>query len=259
MNTKWARHFAAPHPLWRKRESKNGVWWEASPYYLWWAFLRENTNYRETCKRKGKGKCAELYKDFGDIYATDFKTWWTDGGRGARLFAEPPTPLDVAPLSKDDILNLPDGYDDNLIILPIDKRLPIRTVMSKVRQAFKKHGHLRSRGRQTLRQSQARYPLATNLNPRTLKLALDVYELRQANPDAYLWVIGQELNVSVKLTKEEWDLDKRSGVPLNLRLEIMKKKNALTVATRRHLRNAQSIIKWVGKGRFPVFTTTKAK
>ena len=34
-----------------------------SPYYWWFMFLRLNADYKATCKAKGKGKCAELYKD----------------------------------------------------------------------------------------------------------------------------------------------------------------------------------------------------
>jgi hypothetical protein len=68
-----------------------------SVYYYWWAFLRLNEDYIETCNANGQGLHAELYRDFGDVrdgvrptYNNDgdhFKAWWVE--RGAFLFAEP--------------------------------------------------------------------------------------------------------------------------------------------------------------------------
>ena len=59
---------------------------EQSPYYWWFKFLQLNKDYLETVKKKGKGKCAELFVDFGDVTKVDFKTWWQSR---AHLFAEP--------------------------------------------------------------------------------------------------------------------------------------------------------------------------
>ena len=50
--------------------------YKASIYYWWWAFLKRNIDYAKTCKQLGRGKSAELYKDFGNIFKSDFLTWW---------------------------------------------------------------------------------------------------------------------------------------------------------------------------------------
>jgi hypothetical protein len=68
-----------------------------SVYYYWWAFLRLNAEYMETCANDGQGLHSELYQDFGDVSdaarpsisgdSNHFKAWWVE--RGAFLFAEP--------------------------------------------------------------------------------------------------------------------------------------------------------------------------
>ena len=258
MKSLWARHFAAEHPLFRKDKTSNGIWWEESVYYFWWEFLRANSDYADTCRKKGKGKCAKLYEDFGDVYKTDFKTWWTTGGRGARLFAEPAMPVDIRPLSSDELKQLPDDYERHLIVLAIDKSLPMRAVISKVRRAFQKSGNSRKRGQKTSRQSRATYPLATTFDPRALKTTFEVYEFHQQNPDARLWQIGHEFRLAAVLTKEELaEAQTRKTKLDDRRYELDLKKNVLAVAARRYIRNAESLIKWAGKGKFPVFTTTK--
>lgn len=55
-------------------------------YYWWWIYLRENKDYEETCAN-GEGRFGELYKDFGDIHATNFAAWWKE--KMWMLFGEP--------------------------------------------------------------------------------------------------------------------------------------------------------------------------
>lgn len=57
----------------------------SSPYYWWFKFLQLNEDYKATCAANGEGKFAALYADFGDVYNTDFKTWWQSH---VELFAE---------------------------------------------------------------------------------------------------------------------------------------------------------------------------
>jgi hypothetical protein len=48
----------------------------ASLYYWWWAFLQRNTAYKRTCRQSGHGRLGWLYKDFGNVFANDFMSWW---------------------------------------------------------------------------------------------------------------------------------------------------------------------------------------
>jgi len=56
-------------------------------YYWWWIYLRENKDYEKTCANGGEGRFGKLYKDFGDIHATNFAAWWKD--KMWMLFGEP--------------------------------------------------------------------------------------------------------------------------------------------------------------------------
>ena len=85
MPSLFQRHFTFRHPLFRRQTSGSGEWWENSVYYFWWEFLRRHAGYEHTCENGGKGKYADLYADFGNVYGLSFKEWWTKGGRGARF------------------------------------------------------------------------------------------------------------------------------------------------------------------------------
>ena len=56
-------------------------------YYLWFEYLLRNEAYKRYCEtKKGTKQIANLYKDFGDIHATDFRKWWSS--TGSDLFCE---------------------------------------------------------------------------------------------------------------------------------------------------------------------------
>ena len=262
MKTTWARHFSSPHPLWRAKATKTGIWWEESAYYFWWLFLRENEGYRKACKKGGGGKFAKLYADFGDVFATDFKTWFTRNNRGQHLFAEPAVPS-IVPLTRADLAQLPDQFEESLILLAIDRSLPIRSVMNKVRAAFKRSGLGRKRGQRTLGQSRALYPLVTTLRTDTLKKTYDLYRFYKEHPETKLWELGNRFRVSGSFSPEELiEARKRRRLyddKSKAFRSLENQKNLMTVGARRHLANAKSIIEWAGKGKFPVFTTTKVK
>lgn len=49
---------------------------QKTPYYWWYSFLKLNSDYRETCENGGKGKCEQLYNDFGNLFETSFEEFW---------------------------------------------------------------------------------------------------------------------------------------------------------------------------------------
>ena len=84
----------------------------SSPYFWWFRFLQLIEEYKATVEANGVGVCADLYADFGDVLATDFKTWWNEH---AYLFAEPRSNYvmqiasntsELAPFNSDLALNL---------------------------------------------------------------------------------------------------------------------------------------------------------
>ena len=243
----WHRHFTFKHPLFRKAKTASGINWQKSVYYLWWEFLRRHEGYRETCKNKGKGKYAKLYADFGDVHASDFKTWWNKEGRGARLFAEPAVPITVERLTKGDLEFLKTDWDDQAVLLiavPLSfgKRF-IQTLFSKLL----KQEHPRRRGQRTMKQSRALYPIISQFNMHSLQFALDVYDLKKSNPKLKLWEIAQQLRFTSTLNSNEF------GKRGQMAAEAIGKKNTMGVAVRRKLDIAASVIEGVGKGIFPNF------
>lgn len=247
------RHFTFKHPLFRKVESPArgkvkttpGVEWRQSIYYLWWEFLRRHDGYKETCENKERGKFAKLYADFGDVHASDFKTWWTKGDRGARLFAEPAALTGVERLEKDDLEFLQKEWDDNAVLviavpLSFGKRFIEKRIVSLLKQY-----HKRKRGQRTIKESRALYRIANQFNEHSLEVALRVYDLKKSNPKMKLWEIAQQLKFTTTLDPDEIGKRGQRGA--------VAKKAVMSVAASRKLKLAESIIDGVGKGIFPNF------
>jgi hypothetical protein len=74
-----SRHFPYQHPTFGTvKNPKTPSHWQRSVYYWWYEYLKRNTEYQKTCLQKGKGKCSEIYKHFGDVNVLNFKEWWTE-------------------------------------------------------------------------------------------------------------------------------------------------------------------------------------
>ena len=81
--------FAAPHPVFGRKDKRLSLTYQQrSPYYWWWAYLRRSAAYMACCQRGGVGDLGGLYADFGDVRSDDFQQWWCQGERGAGLFGE---------------------------------------------------------------------------------------------------------------------------------------------------------------------------
>lgn len=247
--SKDVRTFTFKHPNFRSRIGTNtGVWYEDSIYYLWWRFLRLHEGYRKTCERGGDGPYSKLFADFGDVHATDvFQSWWSEGGRGAKLFAEPATPGTVEVLTPDRIESLASGWDMNgYLVIGIPLRLPKAFIQRRVSMLVRQN-HIRQRGQRLLTESRAKYPVIGQFSTKALRSILDCYELRRSQPDLPLWAIGQKVGfMKTRLTQDEMRM-RGTG-------EASDKKRSMTSATSRKLKQAKLIIEGVGKGRFPVLS-----
>ena len=244
------RHFTVRHPLFRRKESKSGIWWENSVYYLWWEFLRRHDGYKETCENGGNGKYAELYADFGNVHERPFKEWWTKDGRGARLFAEPPLPNSVAALTSEEIEALPEDWDaGSLLIVAIPLNLPKRFIQQRLSKLLARH-HKRKRGQRTFKESRARYRIAQQFTVLSLKKMLELYDLRKSQPNLPLWEAGQRFHLGAALTKDERNQGRGRD-----NYGAVHKKNVSAVAASKKLKAAKSIIEGVGGGVFPAFRT----
>jgi hypothetical protein len=236
------RHFIFKHPLFRSSETATGIPWQKSVYYLWWEFLRRNAGYKRTCDMGGVGPGARLFADFGDVHSKGFKEWWSEGDRGARLFAEPAAPLTVSRMSRQDLTDLLPNWDDKTtLIVAIPLSFPKRFIEQKIADILKSH-HKRKRGQRLLGGSRALYPVRAQFNFHSMKVALDVFDLRERRPDLTLWQLAQELRFTQSLSKEELKLGGSSAVD---------KRAVMSAIAYRKIKQAELLIEGVGRGVFP--------
>ena len=241
MSGRLARGFVAPHPLFKKERTKTGIWWEKSPYYLWWEYLRLHEGYLECCQKKGKGPYSALYNDFGDIHSMDFKEWWQS--RGVDLFAEPMSPSKVVALSDEEIRQFMEGVrDERILLVAIPTHYPKRNITSSLNKILREHKP-RGRGEKLVKFSRAKYPLLHSPDTYALDITLRCYKKKNENPKMPLWEIAQEVGVSVSLTKAE--LAGEGG-------HVADKKASMTAGVSRKLKHAATLIEGVGRGIFPL-------
>ena len=165
-----------------------------SPYYWWYQFLRLNKDYAATCKRGGRGQLSSLYRDFGDVFALDFKAWWTARDH---LFAEPregyrmmiaKSAEDLAPFDSEDVINL-------VVPLKGPRRSLAKSfrflVLSKVKPAPKGVN---------VADSKAPYRLSGKWHIDALRTAYRVYTVRQQSRER-----GERLPTLIMRTNEEYE------------------------------------------------------
>lgn len=189
------RHFPYKHPTFgTAKRPKPASAWEGSVYYWWWAYLKRNKGYLDCCEKGGSGALAQLYADFGDVRGDDFKSWWTEKGRGVRLFAEPRVEDSVRVLDEGE--KAPSSAKALTVSLPLN--LPKKFLLERCKELLmaKRVG---GRGKLYARQSSAQYRVTGQPNPDALKRALQVYDAVQAakgvKPKKPYWKIATELDL----------------------------------------------------------------
>ena len=254
------RQFKAPHPLFGKpNKPLASRYQERSPYFWWWAYLMRNPDYLECCRQRGSGPLAPLYADFGDVTHDSFKRWWTENERGTRLFGEPPALTRLTELTEKSQWD--DGWDrDTVMVVAIPLALDKRRLRKYWGELLKRR-HPGKRGRKALSDpeaSNALYPLHRNVTVNTLRVQLKVYdaiiENEKSAPRLTRAQIGAELKLVPSAMPSSKDLPK----------EARDKRNVMTAAVCRHLRNAKAIIEntayvaeGIARSQFPNSTPQK--
>lgn len=210
--------------------------WKCSVYYYWWLYLKRNADYRLTCEHNGNGPCADLYRDFGNIFETDFRTWWESHWT---LFAEP---VAVVP------------FDDHTtefsrsVSLRIDLGAKRNRVLEDIRAILAEHQADLERERVS---SEAPYPVETNPILSALHQHLVVWDMKQLNPNVSDAVLADLADIRVNhvvngFTAQHAEINGRD--PVRIISEVKRRK---VQALQRHLRIAAQYIQNVGYGRFP--------
>jgi len=164
------RHFAYQHPTFGTKNKPNTPsYWQRSVYYWWFEYLKRNEGYRDTCKMHGVGNYAELYTLFGDVHANDFKAWWTESGRGVKLFAEPVASYELIELQQP--ISVSSVVNPDLVYLQVPLNLPKRYLKKRFDEIISKY-HEGKRGHTYARKSMAMYSFIGQPNIPALRLTL---------------------------------------------------------------------------------------
>jgi hypothetical protein len=211
--------------------------WKCSVYYYWYLYLKQNQDYQETCSNGGRGPCAKLYDDFGDIFSVDFKSWWTDR---RHLFAEPP-----AVWRAHENPPPPSAVTATFVVDLNNKRSRIldelRTLLAEMQGEM---------GQERV-ESAARYPIATNPVLHSLHAHLVAWEFRKMNPTIHPSEVADFADIRVNQvvdgqTLETARINKQPLEPIRSEIRLRKLK-----ALNRHLKIAEQYIQNAGLGRFP--------
>ena len=213
--------------------------WMCSVYYYWWMYLRRNEEYRRTCEQGGTGQCAKLYHDFGNIYETDFQSWWSEHWE---LFAEP-----IAIIAGDDAA----AKFKRSITLKIDLDAKRSRLIDEVRNLLTE---LQSDNEQDRIISGARYQVETNPLLSGLHQHLAVWDMKQLNPWVSDAVLADLADIRVNhvvngSTAEQARVRFDDREVARITSEVKRRK---TQAVQRHLRIAAQYIEHAGHGRFPL-------
>ncbi len=209
------------------KATDTGVPYKLSPYYWWWYALRLSNKYQYACENDGKGM-KRIYNDFGDVFHTDFKSWWRENG--ARLFGEPPAPMSVQTIQPEDVDDITNTVKEGqTMLLSIPLFMSKREILKSVRREVGKvHTAQRGRTSASARQDQtsAKYPLLPYNSIHAIEAMVRTYEKAKKNPNHRL----------SDLAIQETDL---------------------TPNISRRKRKSKTLIKYVEKGQFPVTVEPK--
>lgn len=219
--------------------------WQRSVYYWWWEYLRRNDAYKICCSKGGTGELAQLYADFGDVHAMDFKQWWSEANRGANLFAEQAVEDRLRELKPDQAAALGSWDKDQFMVVLVPLSQTKRHLTKRFTTLLKQR-HEGARGKRMLTKTTAKYKLAGQFTIESLRATLNAYDLRQADPKMPLWRVALEAGLAKTVQKE------RTG---SIYEPDADQKNALNVAASRALKRAKAMIANTSRGVFPKSVT----
>lgn len=215
------------HP---KLPYKGAKGWHCSVYYFWWAFLKENADFRSGRYRGTNTPEGRVAEDFREVGTMNFPNWWLSFGR--YLFAEPKGEgirLEVPPVDPDALrgrvlLSVPFNGD-------LDRTLSeIRNLLSAT---FKSQGL-------TVAPSRAAYPVSLTTPLHALYRRYQVWCARRDHPEKTLHEIGLIAGLIPSGPLESFDV-----------------RRSFTATVSRYFKEASCIVEHVGRGLFPVMNLTQ--
>ena len=239
-----ALHFIYKHLLFGKRtKTQSGIRFDRSVYYLWFAYLRRNAKYRAYCEtKKGTKTIAKLYKDFGDIYSVEFKSWWRETGRW--LFCETTDLERVEEITSKQEYEEYQAEDVLTLAIPINKNVAWlrQQISNKISLKREEYG---AGSRQTA--STSIYPLHTTPDIPSLIKALRVWdEYTDGNQQRKLKGERKRSLLEVAIALDKRSRQQRELDDIEGDWEISAKQMMFRLN-----KTAKQLIENVGKGNFP--------
>ena len=231
---------------------------KSSPFFWWFRFLQLNSDYLETEKNNGVGKCSDLYKDFGAVSNTDFKTWWT---ANSHLFAEAKTNYSLRVAKTNTELAPFDSTEAVNVVVPLNwsqKSLKkhFALLLPKIGVASGAIGP--KIGTST---STAKYGLGRRWNCGAMESAYEVYKVRQANMQkgAKTTTKAQHKGTESAKFKMAWadvvieaKLEVAEGMEVGkVKQDTAEKRRVLTILAKRHYAKALGHISAAATATFP--------
>ena len=211
--------------------------YKSSIYYWWWAFLKRDQNYVDTCASRGRGQSAKLYKDFGNVFKSDFLTWWRCH---QGLFAEQSAAEDH---------KIPCDTESR-IWYQIDPKWPFNQIDEEIR-ALHLQAHAIMPKKRASPSSTAQYPVYANVSAHTLHRVLAIWDLRSVNPEASAYELGVLAGYKANLIPTSKFGETRTRRALDAQLHNKRVRVSIANKANRYLRTAAQYIKNVGRGEFP--------
>ena len=196
-----------------------------------------NADYQRTCATSGQGELAGLYQDFGDIFESDFLTWW-QCHQG--LFAEK-TAL-IEQLGADPL--------NSTLLYHIDPKRPLSQIQEEIK-GLHMHAHAIMPVAPPKQTSSAKYPIYTNVSAHTLHKVLTVWDLRCAHPDRSAYDLGVLAGFKANILAPPKYGETRTRAAIKADAHNKQARTSIANRTNRYLRTAEQYIDNVGRGEFP--------
>ena len=210
-----------------------------TPIYWWFLTLQASDEYLLCCRSQGKGKLANLYKDFGDIDKKSFAQWWANQGR--KIFAERKKLKKVEAIEDRRQLDRLNIHEDRLIIevpLTLRRQTAIRQIGKQLKKAYEAREAIDIWQQSTAK----RQVIKSKIRMSTVEMLLNVWQIRNQNPTLSNYEIGQKAKIDLDLLARTTDGDQ---------LDEALERRRMQIAVSRYLAQAKNLIANAEKGIFP--------
>jgi hypothetical protein len=201
--------------------------------------LQASDEYLLCCRNLGKGKLANLYKDFGDVDKKSFAQWWANQGR--KIFSERKRLKKVDVIDERRQLERLSIHEDRLIIevpLTLRRQTAIRQIGKELKKAYESREDVDIWQQSTAK----RQIIKSKIRMTTVEMLLNVWQIRNENPTFSNYEIGQKAKIDLDLLARTTDGDQ---------IDEALERRRMTIAVSRYLAQAKNLIANAEKGIFP--------